>query len=100
MEEEDTLAKYLTAPDEDNTPAAFNLEQQDEEDTLAKYLPTPEEKKGPAKPQRPAVEDAVPDSRFSISDLKKGQNARDIRAYMVDRMGVDFKVGQGRSDEE
>ena len=100
MEEEDTLAKYLTAPDEDNTPAAFNLEQQDEEDTLAKYLPTPEEKKGPAKPQRPAVEDAVPDSRFSISDLKKGQNARDIRAYMVDRMGVDFKEGQGRSDEE
>ena len=100
MEEEDTLAKYLTAPDEDNTPAAFNLEQQDEEDTLAKYLSTPEEKKGPAKPQRPAVEDAVPDSRFSISDLKKGQNARDIRAYMVDRMGVDFEEGQGRSDEE
>ena len=100
MEEADTLAKYLSAPEEDNTPAAFNLEQQDEEDTLAKYLPTPEEKNGPSAPQRPAIEDAVPDSRFSISDLKKGQNARDIRAYMVDRMGVDFKEGQGRSDEE
>ena len=34
------------------------------------------------------------------SDLMQGQRAADIRAYMIDRFGVDYEQGQGKSDED
>ena len=40
------------------------------------------------------------DTKLKKKDLKTGRNAREIREYMSQRFGVDYRKDQGKSDED
>ena len=40
------------------------------------------------------------DTKLKKKDLKSGRNAREIRDYMSQRFGVDYRKDQGKSDED